>query len=101
MCASFKDPCIQLECERLIGTSNSALCRSNLLIGCNCSGDDWETHYNCTQPVPLIGVPTDSTTYGSDKIKLVKVMINNEEHCVPILCDFGCDDFEFCAENQS
>ena len=102
MCVSFQDPCVQRECDRLIGETNPGIdCRSNILIGCACKGDDWKTHYNCIQPVPLTGGPTDSATYGSDKIKLIKVMINNEEHCVPILCDFGCDDFEFCAENQS
>ena len=61
----------------------------------NCAGDGFPNR--SPPPSPF----TDGPTGIFDNIRLVKVMINNEEICIPIICDVGCDDFETCNEQET
>jgi len=94
-CASIKDPCYNQYGTALGLTSFP---RRKMIGSCACADPgDAAGHYNCANsgfpgqtPSPLT-TPTDNPSV--DDIRLVKVFINNEEICIPILCDVGCDDF--------
>ncbi len=102
ICASIKDPCID-QYGTSLGLENFP--RRKMIGSCKCNDSgDRAGHYNCgsqgdkwpwNEREPPPSPFTDGPTYY-DLIKLVKVIINNEEHCLPILCDFGCDEFEYC-----
>jgi hypothetical protein len=76
-CSRMTDPCCRLECNRL-GLKSCPEC----LVESGCGGG--------TSPLKYTTVPV---------IKNVKIIINNEEHCLPLLCEGNdCDGYTFCDE---
>jgi hypothetical protein len=106
VCASIKDPCMD-HYGTALGLSNFP--RRKMIGSCACNDPgDAVGHYNCANSgfpggqTPAPPSPfTDNPTVLFDDIRLVKVFINNEEICIPILCDVGCDDFEPCNEQET
>ena len=102
-CASIKDPCYN-QYGTALGLNSFP--NRKMIGSCACADPaDAVGHYNCANngfpgqtPSPLT-TPTDNPSV--DDIRLVKVFINNEEICIPILCDVGCDDFEPCNEQET
>lgn len=50
-------------------------------------------------PRPVSGIFCSGNFTRNGTIKNVKITINNEEMCVPIVCDNGCIGYEFCEES--
>lgn len=77
-CSRMTDPCCRLECNRL----GLASCPECLVEG-GCGGG--------TSPLKYTTVPV---------IRNVKIVINNQEYCLPLLCEGNdCDDYTFCDES--
>jgi hypothetical protein len=108
VCASIKDPCMD-HYGKALGLSNFP--RRKMIGTCACNNSaDAAGHYNCAnsgfpgqqQPSPPTPFTNNSDTNSSaDFVKFVKVIINNEEICIPIVCDYDCDDFEICPNEYS
>jgi hypothetical protein len=77
-CVGFSDPCIWNECQQL--GIPAEICPSFKVIGCGISNF----------------LPDEST---NQTLLNVKIVLNNEEVCIPILCDTGCDEYELCEES--
>lgn len=77
-CFGFKDPCVYNECQQMgIPDIN---CPAFKVMGCGTSNF----------------LPDEST---NQTLLNVKIFLNNEEVCIPILCDTGCDEYELCEES--
>ena len=59
---------------------------------------------NCETGLQIVTDPTYTfrddlsgcVTPLSSTIRNIKITINNEDSCIPILCDYGCDEYELC-----
>jgi hypothetical protein len=78
-CVSVKSPCAYENCRRW-GIPDNACPGLYRTIGCGTSNF----------------LPDEST---NQTLLNVKIILNNEEVCIPILCDTGCDEYELCEES--
>jgi hypothetical protein len=75
-CVTVKSPCAYENCRRW-GIPDNECPGLYRTIGCGTSNL----------------LPDEST---NETLLNVKIVLNNEEVCIPILCDSGCDEYELC-----
>jgi uncharacterized membrane protein YgcG len=78
-CVKVKSPCAYANCLRL-GIPEDVCPGLIKTVGCGTSNF----------------LPDEST---NQTLLNVKIFLNNEEVCIPILCDTGCDEYELCEES--
>jgi hypothetical protein len=92
-CQAIEDHCRRLECARL-NPPDGVPCPGSLILVGNCGCPDNGFPYQGCPGSEIGAAPSPFTT--NPEIKLVSVKINNQEVCLPVLCEGNCDGYTFC-----
>jgi hypothetical protein len=94
-CEAVEDHCRRFECIKA-NPPDGFPCPGALILitnGCGCPEPGFQ-YQGC--PGSEVGGSPPFTLTGNPEIRLVSLKINNEEVCLPILCEGNCDGYTFC-----